>query len=315
VQKEIGLTEVSQICAKHGIAIKGLKAATGSFDKKIFFINNELLLRVSVTTMDREQEKFKRVATLRFVPTIKHSGMLEREAGPVYYTLLTLLPGDDFVNVYSETTVAQQEQLGREVAAFLDSLHALTGTTYDIGLYVPTIPDFPGDWRAGHQQYWGRLENGAEALQLNPRRIKVFESAFRFLDASIAVLDFQTGARLLHNDFHPKNIVLNAAAFSGVIDWECSQFGEADFELCHLIHWCLYPPRPDIDFRPFLGALLQSAPKCAQVPDIAERLTIYQVEHEIQQIIWNGSKAEAERIPRILRWMDGGVNDLLRQVC
>jgi len=127
-------------------------------------------------------------------------------------------------------------------------------------------------------------------------------------------LDFQTGAKLLHNDFHPKNILLNAQAFSGVIDWECSQFGEADFELCHLIHWCLYPPRPDIDFRPFLGALFQSSPKCTQVPDIAKRLTIYQIEHEIQQIIWNSSQAEAEKVPRIIRWMDGGVDDLLRQV-
>ena len=315
MQKKIDSTQVSQICAKHGIEIRDLEATTGSFEKKIFFINNELLLRVSETAMEGEQERFRRIAALRFVPHIKHSGVLEREAGPVYYTLLTLLPGDDFVNVYLETTIAQQEQLGKEVAAFLDSLHALTGANYDIGLYIPTIPDFSGTWRAGHQQYWRLLKKGAETLQLKTHSIKVFDSAFRFLEASVAALDFQTGATLLHNDFHPKNILLNAKAFSGVIDWECSQFGEADFELCHLIHWCLYPPQPDIDFRPFLGALFQSAPKCAQVPDLAKRLAIYQIEHEIQQIIWNGSKAEAERVPRILRWMDGGVEDLLRQIC
>jgi len=264
--------------------------------------------------MDREQARFKRIAALRFVPHIQHIGMLEREADPVYYTLLTLLPGDDFVNVYPGTTLAQQRQLGKDIAAFLDNLHALTGTKYDVGLYVPTIPDFSGTWRAGHQQYWSLLEKGAEALQLKPHSLKVFESAFRFLNASAVALDFQTGARLLHNDFHPKNILLDAGAFSGVIDWECSQFGEADFELCHLIHWCLYPPRADIDFRPFLDALFQSSPKCAQVPNIAARLTIYQIEHEIQQIVWNGSKAETERVPRIMRWMDGGVNDLLQQL-
>jgi hypothetical protein len=99
-----------------------------------------------------------------------------------------------------------------------------------------------------------------------------------------------------------------------VIDWECSQFGEADFDLCHFIHWCLYPPRPDIDFRPFLSALLEASPKSAQVPNLAVRLAIYQVEHEIQQIIWQGNKAAAERIPRIMNWMDGGVDDLLRQL-
>ena len=265
--------------------------------------------------MEGEQERFRRVAALDYVPRIVHVGQLEREAGPVYYTLLTQLPGDDFVTAYSGTSLAQQEQLGKDVAVFLDELYALTGTDYDIGLYVPALPGFAGSWRAGHQRYWELLKQGTGALSLKPDSVSVFESAFRFLDASSDALDYQAGSRLLHNDFHPKNILLHQGRFSGVIDWECSQFGEGDFELCHFMHWCLYPPGPDIEFRPFLGALFQSAPKCAQVPDLAKRLTIYQVEHEIQQIIWHGSRAEAERVPRIARWMDGGVDVLLGEVC
>jgi aminoglycoside phosphotransferase (APT) family kinase protein len=295
--------------------IRDLQATIGSFDKQIFFINNELLLRVSETTMEGEQEKLRRVAALDFVPRIEHVGVLDGEAGPVYYTLLTCLPGDDFVTAYSGTTAAQQRQLGRDVAAFLDELHGFTGAAYDVGLYVPSIPNSTGTWRTGHQKYWKILRQGTKALPLQSESVRVFDSAFRFLDASIEALDHQTGPRLLHNDFHPKNILLHQGSFSGVIDWECSQYGECDFELCHVIHWSLYPPRPDIDFRPFLGTLFQSSPKCAQVPDLAERLTIYQVEHEIQQIIWHGSQAEAERVPRIVRWIDGGVEDLLEQVC
>ena len=164
------------------------------------------------------------------------------------------------------------------------------------------------------RQYWKTLKQGTETLQLKPDSLKIFESAFRFLDASIDTLNFQTGPKLLHNDFHPKNILLHQESFSGVIDWECSQFGEADFELCHVIHWCLYPPKSNIDFRPFLRALFQSSPQCAQVPNLAKRLTIYQIEHEIQQIIWHGSKAEAERVPRIIRWMDGDADNLLKQI-
>ena len=147
-------------------------------------------------------------------------------------------------------------------------------------------------------------------LPLKPDSIQVFERAYRFLQASSAVLDFQTGPKLLHNDFHPRNMLLYQGKFSGVIDWECSQFGEADFELCHLIHWCLYPPKPNIDFRTFLRALFEASPKCTQVPNLAQRLTIYQIEHEMQQIIWNASEAESWRVPRLVRWMDGGVDDL-----
>ena len=87
-------------------------------------------------------------------------------------------------------------------------------------------------------------------------------------------------------------------------------FGEADFELCHLIYWSVYPPNPSINYRPFLRALFDAAPQCAQVPKLAERLTIYQIEHEIQQIIWQGSEAESLRVPRLVHWMAGGVNDL-----
>ena len=264
--------------------------------------------------MTVEQEKFTRVAALEAVPKILHAGMVERPAGPVFYTLLTLLPGDDFVAAFPRTTLAQQDQLGRAVAQFLDGLHELTAASYDIGLYTPIIPHFSGTWRAGHHRYWEILEQGAAGLPLQPDSARVFAEAFRFLRGSAAALEFQTGPRLLHNDFHPRNFLLAHGKFSGVIDWECSQFGEADFELCHLIHWCVYPPAAGIDYRPFLRALFQAAPRCAQVPDLARRLAIYQVEHELQQIIWQGRQAEALRIPRLVHWLAGGAADLLGEI-
>jgi len=315
LKKEVDFAEARQICSEHQIGIEDLKSITGSFGKKIFMINQEFLLRVSETPMTPEQEKFRRVATLNFAPKIVHAGALKREAGPLYYTLLTLLPGDDFVNVYHETSEAQQKQLGADVAGFLDTLQECHGTAYDIGLYVPAIPQFAGTWREGHQQYWEILKRESEKLPLKPDSIRVFASAYRYLQASSAVLDFQTGPKLLHNDFHPKNILLHQGKFSGVIDWECSQFGEADFEVCHFIHWCLYPPAPTIDFRTFLRAFFAAAPRCAQAPHLAQRLTLYQIEHEMQQIVWQAREVESWRVPRLVRWMDRGVDDLFREIC
>lgn len=314
MEQAIGSAEVGAICARHGIVVHDLRSTTGSFGKRIFFINNALLLRLSAAPMAREQEQFRRVAGLRNVPHIRHVGLLERDAGPIHYTLLTLLPGDDLINVYDQTTVAQQERLGGEVAAFLDALHAIRGAHYDIGLYIPAIADYAGTWRAGHGRYWEMLQEGAAGLALQPESRRVFAQAFRFLGDHAAALDPQAGPSLLHNDFHPKNILLHQGRFSGVIDWECSQYGEADFDLCHLIHWCAYPPRPNMDLRPFLGAVLAAAPRCARVPGLARRLAIYQVEHEIQQILWSGAAAEAGRVPRLARWLEGGVEALLRDV-
>ena len=314
MKKDIDFPEVDQICTAHQIGIKDFKSVAGSFGKKIFMINQEWLLRVSETPMTLEQEKFRRVAALHFVPKVIYTGMHQRDAGPVYYTLLTFLPGDDFVNAYQETTEVQQKQLGKDIAGFLDKLQELNGTHYDIGLYVPALPCFSGTWRDGHQQYWEFLKQAAEKSPLTLDTIRVFEGANRFLDASAAVLDFQTGPRLLHNDLHPRNILVDQGRFSGVIDWECSQFGEADFELCHFIHWCVYPPKPNIDFRTFLRALFEASPRCTRAPNLARRLAIYQVEHEMQQIIWLGSAAATWRVPRLVHWMHGGVEDLLQEI-
>jgi len=314
LQQETDFPEVHQICTRHQLEIEALKAVTGSFDKKLFVINQAWLLRVSATPMTLEQEKFGRVATLDFVPKVIHTGMLARDDGPLYYTLLTFLPGDDFVNVYQATTEAQQRQLGRDIAVFLDNLQELNGTHYDIGLYVPALPHFSGTWREGHQHYWERLKQGAAQACLNADSIRVFARAYQFLEDAAAALDFQSGPKLLHNDLHPKNILVAQGRFSGVIDWECSQYGEADFDLCHFIHWCIYPPQPDIDFRVFLRALFEASPRCTRVPDLARRLAIYQVEHEMQQIVWQGSAAEAWRVPRLVRWLNGGVEELLREI-
>lgn len=314
LKQDIAFAELNQICAQHQIEIKELESPTGSFEKNIFFINREFLLRISKAPMTLEQQKFRRVATLNFVPQLLHTGAIESGGGTLFYTLLTLLPGDDFVNAYPETTSAQQQQLGQAVAEFLDELQEFTETFYDIGLYIPVIPHFSGSWREGHQKYWGILEQKSAELHLEPDSRDLFADAFQFLRASCTALDFQAGPKLLHNDLHPKNLLLHQGKFAGVIDWECSQFGEADFELCHLIHWCVYPPAADIDFRPFLRALFQAAPKCTQVPHLAQRLTIYQIEHEIQQIIWQGTKAESLRVPRLSHWLAGGVDDLLGEI-
>jgi aminoglycoside phosphotransferase (APT) family kinase protein len=314
LKQEFDLTAVQQICAQHQIKIKDLKSFAGSFNKKVFSINNELLLRVSETPMTQEEDNFSRVSSLNFVPKMIHTGTLDGETGTLYYLFLTLLPGDDFVNSFPETTLAQQKQLGKDVAEFLDNLQEITGTFYDIGLYVPALPSFSGTWREGHQAYWEMLKQGAEQLPLQPESTRVFEKAFHHLLVASSVLEFQSGPKLLHNDLHPKNTLLDHGKFSGVIDWECSQFGEADFELCHFIHWCVYPPEPGIDFKPFLRALFEAAPACSQVPHLAQRLTIYQIEHEIQQMIWHGGAVESWRVPRLTHWLEGGVEDLFREI-
>jgi len=128
---------------------------------------------------------------------------------------------------------------------------------------------------------------------------------------NIDSLNYQTGAKLLHNDFHPKNIIVREGKLVGVIDWECSQYGEADFDLSHLFHWCIYPSIQENNLDILLKSVVENLQFISIIPDIEKRFTIYQLEHDINQLIWNGKRQEEERIRRINGWLNGNVNELM----
>jgi aminoglycoside phosphotransferase (APT) family kinase protein len=142
---------------------------------------------------------------------------------------------------------------------------------------------------------------------------KIISAAFDYIYVNISCLEYQTGAKLLHNDFHPKNIIVHEGRLAGIIDWECSQFGEADFELAHLFHWCIYPPEPGKTFGLLLKSIVENLRIASDVPNIEKRLTIYQLEHELNQLIWSGGNQEEERMRRINGWLNGQIEVLLEQ--
>ena len=304
-------SEVRRLLSIHGIEAKEITCVIGSFSKQIFLVNDEIIIRSSSSSMNKEIQNFTRVGSVPFVPEVKYTGSFDGENGLVNYAILDLLPGKDLIHVYSLLSLEQQQNLGENIALFLDSLHSIQGANYDIGHYIPTVPSFIGTWEEGHRKYWEQLIADSTELPLGEASSKTLEEAFNYLSSSVEALSFQHGPRILHNDFHPKNILVDNGQISGVIDWECSQFGEVDFELSHLIHWCVYPPEHHLDFRPLIGSIFRYSPLCTQIPDLSKRLTIYQIEHEINQLIWSEGKAEDTRISRIEDWMEGKVDVLL----
>ena len=143
---------------------------------------------------------------------------------------------------------------------------------------------------------------------------KAISKAFGYIYANINSLEYQAGAKLLHNDFHLKNIIVREGRLIGVVDWECSQFGEADFELSRLFDWCIYPDNyltQTNNLRILLQSIIENLRFTSVIPEMEKRITIYQLEHELNQLIWNGKKQENERIIRINEWLDGKVNAFL----
>jgi aminoglycoside phosphotransferase (APT) family kinase protein len=176
------------------------------------------------------------------VSTLVDSGRFEDESGTWHYLITEYLPGTDLFSSLAALNEDQQERIGLEFVRFLGKLHSITGSYRDIGHYIPTIPRYHGSWIEGHQEYLGLLERHIDEVVLCPDSVETIAKSFSFIRSHIGSLEYQCGPVPLHNDLHPRNIIVHDGCLSGVIDWECSQFGEPDFDLTHLVHWSLFPP-------------------------------------------------------------------------
>ena len=279
-----------------------------------YLVDGKLMLRLSKSILV-EVEKLQRVADTIKTPKVHAAGTFEINDATYYYTLIDFVNGLELWDSLSMLSVEQKYQLGVEIAEFLTELHGIKGQAYDIGHYIPTIPSWTGSWQEGHQRYVEYLEKYLPLEQLEILSQAVVKKAFAFIKTNIDVLIYQSGAVMLHNDLHPKNVIIADGQLTGVIDWECSQFGEADFELTNLFQWQIYPPTTARhDLVALLQGVMKNLPSVAKIPHFATRMTIYQLEEELNQLIWHGKSAEVERAKRIQGWLDGKVDELLKRM-
>ena len=270
-------------------------------------------MRISESELPEQKKNF-RVNSLSFVSKIHASGPVIVPGQKYYYLLFDYIQGDDLFTVIHNLTDEQKYNIGKEIARFLSELHSITDEFYDMGHYIPTIPGYKGSWINGHLEYVKLLRTGLNEIEidLDINSQKMISAAFDYIYENTGCLEYQTGARLLHNDFHPKNIIINDGRLAGVTDWECSQFGEADFELTHLFHWCVYLI-PDNKLELVLKSIVENLQKVSYVPNIEKRMTIYQLEHDLNQLIWRGKNQEEERIYKINGWLNGQIDVLFKK--
>jgi len=308
---------IVKILNTHHIPASAIMLHKQSGDNRLYIADDRYVLKISPQPFN-EVEKLKHVQTLTPVPKFYASGVFNVASGTpstasnmppvIHYLLVEYKQGQDLWDAAQNLTVEDQRNIGQELAGFLRGLHAHCDILYDIGHYIPTIPRFAGSWKDGHLTYIKYLQQALSTPVTQPRSQVVINEAFQYMYQHIDTLDYQAGARLLHNDLHPKNIVVHEGKLTGVIDWECAQYGEADFDLVNLFHWCIYPDTKGIDLAPLLQSLLAEMHIIQTIPDFAQRMTIYQLEHDLNQLIWNGPAQEDERIRRITGWLTGAIN-------
>lgn len=275
-----------------------------------YLVDDRYILRISRSELS-EKVRLEKVQSVMFVPKMHISGTFNASGENYHFIIIDFVKGEELLGVLQMLTLEQSIQIGKDIAKFLDDLHMVTDCSYDIGHYIPTIPRFRYSWRKGHLEYIESLRNSLSDLNLKVESKTVILSAFEYIRANADSLDYQSGPKFLHNDLHPKNIIINQGKLAGIIDWECSQYGEVDFEIVHLFHWGIYPSKPEERFDSILKSLFENYACIKQVPNIEKRLTIYQLEHELNQLIWSGMSQEELRIQRINGWLNNQIEDLL----
>lgn len=296
--------DIREICRINQLQCNKINKVIGSFDKELFIIDDKYLIRTSKQSMIEEQIKINRVKDLKHVPKIICASDQSSTDNNTYYLILQYVSGYELLTNYHSFQERDIHEIGMEIADFLHDLHNLKGEKYDIGHYVPIIPGYDKSWRSGHEKYWGDIYHGIRSIQLSEAAQQTLELSNEYINANISCLDYENGPSLLHNDFHYKNIIIHNNALSGVIDWECSQYGEADFDLIHLLHWCVFPPSKDLDMTLLLTAIFHSYRKISSIPMLEKRLTIYLLEHDFMHILWSQGKRAEELLPRIKWWVD-----------
>lgn len=307
---EVNLDDVTRILIEHKIASNNVVLFQSNNRIRDFIIDQKFILRLSKSKLN-EQLKLERVQSISYVPKIHASGETRISETKLHYMITDFVIGNELFSEIPKLTSIQQRTIGKEIAEFLNELHQITDTYYDIGHYIPTIPRFNSSWKEGHIAYLSALKRDLSEIEFKQPNQDVIQSAFHYIETNIDCLEYQTGPRLLHNDLHPKNIIVDSGKLTGIIDWECSQYGEADFELAHLFQWCIYPPHPEEEFNILLQSILENYRPIQSIPNLEKRLTIYQLEHELNQMIWSGMEQVTERSQRIEGWLNGKIEKVI----
>ncbi len=300
--------DIREICKLHQLPCDSITKVTGSFDKELFFIDDRYLIRTSRQSMLEEQRRIDRIKGLKHVPKIVNASDQISKNSNIFYLILECIPGRELFTSYPDLKEVEIQDIGIRIADFLSDLHCIKGEKYDIGHYVPILPDYDKSWRTGHQSYWNNIYNELNQIQLPDELREKLEQSNQYINANLSSLDYESGPVLLHNDFHYKNIIVHNKTFSGVIDWECSQYGEADFDLIHLLHWNLFPPSKDLDMTQLFRVIFLQYMKKHNIPLIGKRWTIYLLEHDFIQILWSEGKTTDEYLPRIGYWLSDSLD-------
>jgi aminoglycoside phosphotransferase (APT) family kinase protein len=202
------------------------------------------------------------------------------------------LPGRTLHQVWNELTPTDRREVVTALGAAIRVLHQVE---VPIDLKPPWLSDaLTFEPRSADDARIEALLWLAELAALLPGAdVELIKSAQSWMSERLGL--FVGDARVLvHADLHPSNVMVDGTKISGLIDFELARAQPADAELHRLLFWCArpqdVPPLPGeagldvLSLRDVPGWLRDAYPQPFAVPNLRERLLVYEMQWELAQL-------------------------------
>ena len=284
----------------------------------IAILNGRYVLRASAldgaARFARERRALASLRAFPGIPRVLGAGTLalDREA---QYLLQERIPGRPVFPLWLELGDEARARLVAGLVSIIRPVHRLAVPTYVIGHFGGALRDWRGGWLDGHDLHMRHLLARVRARALTAEQARLVAEAEGYYAAHRVALAYSVGPRFAHGDLHLYNVLAAEGQVTGIIDWEWAYGGgtEPDFDLDALIRWAIYPRGiaevgledrvTGADFAALIPALLAAYPEVRAIPRLGERLTIYQIEHELQQIAAWPPRVPREPVRRLHGWV------------
>lgn len=251
------------------------------FTNTIYNVNELFIVKIC-SDYDNEDDFLKEINFYKsnecnsLIPKLYISNISKDEV-PYMYEIIEKIDGVSLYNVWHLLEDSEREDVIKKLCVFMKEIHSNVGESYD--------------WVEYFSKQFVELNNKAKDLSIFSldEQLKldyVYSRMFYYLPSTEFVL--------IHNDLHFDNIFYNNGELK-IIDFERSMYAPLDFELDILYRMVRMPWKfaseeteeftKEEDYKNIMSYLDKYYPEILSIPNLYERLAIYDVVYFLEQLV------------------------------
>lgn len=253
------------------------------FTNTTYKINDSFIIKIC-TNSDNEENFKKEIAFYKanqdndLIPKLYYSN-IDKNDVPYFYEIIEKVDGVSLYNVWHTLSEEQREVIIKQLCQAMKKIHSNVGLAYDWSKYIK-------------DQFIILYTKAKELNVFNEEEQKLLDYAYSKFEKYLDSNDFV----LIHNDLHFDNIFFNDGKIK-IIDFERSMYAPRDFELDILYRMIRKPWKfaseeteqytNSSDYTNIMLYINKYYPKLLDVPNLSQRLAIYDIVYFLKQLIKN----------------------------